>query len=56
MSWERLGAAGVALVAAVALDGTDAIVTLSVVTGILVAFIALETARLREIRASVRAG
>jgi len=56
VSWERLGAAGLALVVAVALDGTDAIVTLSVVTGILVAFIALETARLREIRASVRAG
>jgi len=56
VSWERMGAAGLALVAAVALDGTDAIVTLSVVTGILVAFTALETARLREIRASVRAG
>ena len=55
VSWERLGAAGLALVVAVALDGTDAIVTLSVVTGILVAFIALETARLREIRASIRA-
>jgi low temperature requirement protein LtrA len=56
LAWERLGAAGLALVVAVALDGTDAIVTLSVVTGILVAFIGLETARLREIRASVRAG
>jgi low temperature requirement protein LtrA len=56
VSWERLGAAGLTLVVAVALDGADAIVTLSVVTGILAAFIALETARLREIRASVRAG
>jgi low temperature requirement protein LtrA len=56
VAWERVGAAGLALVVAVALDRTDAIVTLSVVTGILVGFIAVETARLREIRASVRAG
>jgi low temperature requirement protein LtrA len=56
VAWERVGAAALALVVAVALDGTDAIVTLSVVTGILVVFIVLETARLREIRASVRTG
>jgi hypothetical protein len=44
-----------ALVVAVALDGTDAIVALALVLAILVAAVAVETARLREIRAAVKA-
>ena len=56
IAWERLAAAAVALVLAVALDGTDAIVTLGVVIVVLVLSVAIETARLREFRAEVRAG
>ncbi len=56
IAWERLAAAAVALVLAVSLDGTDAIVTLGVVIGVLVLSVGIETARLREIRAEVRAG
>jgi low temperature requirement protein LtrA len=56
VAWERLAAAAAALVIAVLLDGADAIVTLGVVIVILVFSIALETVRLRELRASVRAG
>jgi hypothetical protein len=56
IAWERVVAGAAALFVAVALDGTDAIVTLSVVIGILVASIAVETVRLREIRAVVKAG
>jgi len=56
IAWERLAAAAVALVLAVALDGTDAIVTLGVVVGVLTLSVALETARLRQIRAELRAG
>jgi len=56
VAWERLGAAGVALGLAVGLDGTDAVVTLGVVIGVLVLSIAIETARLRELRAEIRAG
>jgi low temperature requirement protein LtrA len=55
IAWERVAAGATAVVAAVLLDGTDAIVTLAVVLAILVAAIAVETARLREIRALVRA-
>jgi len=56
VAWERVAAGGAALVVAVALDGTDAIVTLAVVIAILVASIAVETVRLREIRAVVKSG
>jgi low temperature requirement protein LtrA len=56
VAWERLAAAAAALVIAVLLDGADAIVTLGVVIVILLFSIALETVRLRELRASLRAG
>ena len=56
IAWERLAAAAVALVLAVGLDGTDAVVTLGVVIVVLVLSVAIETARLREFRAEVRAG
>ena len=56
IAWERLAAAAVALVLAVGLDGTDAVVTLGVVIVVLVLSVAIETARLRELRAEVRAG
>ena len=56
IAWERLAAAAIALVLAVALDGTDAIVTLGVVIVVLVLSVAFETARLRELRAEIRAG
>ena len=55
IAWERLGAAAVALGVAVLLDGTDAIVTLGVVILVLVLSVAVETARLHEIRAALRA-
>jgi low temperature requirement protein LtrA len=55
VAWERLAAAAVVLVAAVLLDGADAIVTLGVVIAILGFSIALESARLRELRAELRA-
>jgi low temperature requirement protein LtrA len=54
IAWERLGAAAVALVVAVLLDGADAIVTLGVVILVLILSVAVETARLREIRAALR--
>ena len=56
IAWERLAAAAVALVLAVSLDGTDAIVTLGAVVAVLVLSVGIETARLREIRAEVRTG
>ena len=56
IAWERLAAAAVALVLAVGLDGTDAVVTLGVVIVVLVLSVAIETARLRAVRAEVRAG
>jgi low temperature requirement protein LtrA len=56
IAWERLVAAGAALVVAVLLDGTDALVTLAVVIAILAASIAVETVRLRELRAELRVG
>ena len=54
VAWERLVAAVAVLVVAVALDGADAIVTFGVVIVILAFSIALETARLREVRAQLR--
>ena len=56
VAWERLAAAVLSLVVAVVLDGADAIATLGVVIVILVLSVALETARLRELRAEIRAG
>ena len=56
VAWERLAAAASILVIAVLLDGADAIVTLGVVIVILLFSIALETVRLREVRATLRAG
>jgi len=55
IAWERLAAAAVALVLAVALDGTDAIVTLGIVIVVLLLSVAVETARLRDFRAEIRA-
>jgi low temperature requirement protein LtrA len=51
---ERIAAAAAVLVVAVALDGADAIVTFGVVIVILAFSIALESARLREVRAQLR--
>jgi low temperature requirement protein LtrA len=56
IAWERLAAAAVVLVLAVSLDGTDAIVTVGIVIGVLALSVAVETARLREIRAELRTG
>jgi low temperature requirement protein LtrA len=56
IAWERVAAAATALVVALALDGTDAIVTLGVVILVVVLSVIVETARLRELRAEIRAG
>ena len=56
VAWERVAAACVALVLAVGLDGTDALVTLGVVIGVLVLSVVVETARLHDFRAALRAG
>jgi low temperature requirement protein LtrA len=56
VAWERLAAAALAVVLALALDGTDAIVTLGIIILVLVFSVAFETARLREFRAEIRAG
>ena len=56
VAWERVAAGAAALVVALALDGTDAIVTLSVVIAFLVLSVTIETVRLRDIRAEVKAG
>jgi low temperature requirement protein LtrA len=56
VAWERLAAGGAALVVALVLDGTDAIVTLAAVIGVVVISAAIETVRLREVRAAMRAG
>jgi len=56
IAWARLAAAAAVLAIAVALDGADAIVTLGVVIVVLAFAVAIETARLRELRAELRAG
>ena len=56
IAWERLAAGGIALVVALALDETDAIVTLGAVIGVVVLSAAIETVRLREVRGAIRAG
>ena len=55
VAWERLVAACAALAVALLLDGVDAVVTLAAVVAVLVVAIAIETVRLREVRASFRA-
>ena len=55
VAWERVAAGVAALVVAVALDGTDAIVTLTVVIAILVVSVGIETVRLRHVRAEIKA-
>ena len=55
IAWERLVGAGGAVLVALMLDGVDAIVTLAAVIGVLVLAIAVETVRLRDVRASFRA-
>ena len=56
VAWERLAAAALALATVLVLRRADAIVVLLAVIGVLVLSIAIETARLREIRAEVKAG
>jgi low temperature requirement protein LtrA len=56
IAWERLGAAGAALVVSALLDGTDALVSLAVIIAILVVSIGVEAMRLRELRAQLRVG
>jgi low temperature requirement protein LtrA len=56
IAWERLGAGGAAVLLALLLDGTDAIVTLGVVVALFAASIAVESARLRDVRRSLKAG
>ena len=55
IAWERLAAAALALVLAVVLDGTDALVTLTAVIAVLALSVAAEAARLRELRAALKA-
>jgi low temperature requirement protein LtrA len=56
IAWERLAAAALALALALALDGTDAVVTLGAVIAVLVLSVAVEAARLREVRSDLRSG
>jgi low temperature requirement protein LtrA len=56
IAWERLAAAGAALVVSALLDGTDALVSLAVIIAILVMSIGVETMRLRELRAQLKVG
>jgi low temperature requirement protein LtrA len=56
IAWERLAGGVAVLLAAVVLDSVDAVVTLAVAVGVVLAAVALEGIRLREIRASLRTG
>jgi low temperature requirement protein LtrA len=56
VAWERLAAAGLALPVALALDESDAIVTLAAVIAVALLAIAVETVRMRDVRASFRVG
>jgi low temperature requirement protein LtrA len=56
VAWERVIAGTAAVVVAVLLDGTDAIVALGVVIAIVVASVAVETVRLRDVRAEIKTG
>jgi low temperature requirement protein LtrA len=55
IAWERIGAAAAALTLALLLDGADAIVTLGIVVGAFAVSIAVESARLRDVRRSFKA-
>ena len=55
IAWERIAAAATALALAVLLDGTDAVVALGVVILVVLLSVVVETARLRELRAQIRA-
>jgi low temperature requirement protein LtrA len=54
IAWERAGAAVGAVVVALLLERVDAIVTLGVVVGVLAVAVAIESARLREVRHALR--
>jgi low temperature requirement protein LtrA len=54
VAWERVAAGVTAIAAAVALDRSDALVTLALVLAILAAALTVETVRLREVRAGLR--
>jgi low temperature requirement protein LtrA len=54
VAWERVAAAVAAVALAVLLDGVDAIVTLGAVVALLMAAIAVESARLRDVRRSLK--
>jgi low temperature requirement protein LtrA len=56
IAWERVAAAALAVVVTVALDGADALVILAAVIAVLALSVVVETVRLRELRATVRAG
>ena len=56
IAWERLGAAALALVLALTLDGVDSLATLGVVIAVVVISVAVEAARLRDVRSALRAG
>jgi low temperature requirement protein LtrA len=56
IAWERVAGGIGALAVAGLLDSADAIVTLAVAVGVVLAAVALEGVRLREIRTSLRTG
>ncbi len=53
LAWERIGAAIVIVAVVLTLDDADALVVLSLSVGALVAALAVESARLRELRAGL---
>jgi hypothetical protein len=54
VAWERLAGGGAAFAAALVLDGLDAMWLVALVVAIVAVTVALESARLRDVRASVR--
>lgn len=55
VAWERIAAAGIVLGVTVIFAGADAVVAVGMVVGVLVVFLVVETVRLREFRAGLRA-